>query len=72
MSEKPPTRFQSKATQEGWAVVDQWNADALVAYCPKLNAAATFAMFLNGQESLARTCRGDFLAEIGDGADTKK
>jgi hypothetical protein len=59
-------------TQDGWVVVDAWNADALVAFCPKLNAAATFAMFLDGQESLARTCRGDFLAEIGDGLEKKR
>jgi hypothetical protein len=58
MSEKPPTRFQSKQTQYGWAVVDAWKDDTLVAFCPKLNAAATFAMFLNEQESLARTRKG--------------
>jgi hypothetical protein len=71
MPDRPPTRFQSKVTQDGTAVLDAWNNDALVAFCPKLNAAAAFAMFLNGQESLAKTVRADLLAELGDGSDKK-
>jgi hypothetical protein len=69
MKDKPQTRFQSKATLDGTVVVDAWNDDALIAFCPKLDAAATLAMFLNGQENLARTVRAEFLAFLGDGSD---
>jgi hypothetical protein len=71
MGEKPQTRFQSKITPDGTVVVDAWNDDALIAFCPKLDAAATFAMFLNGQEGLARTVRTEFLVSLGDGSAKK-
>jgi hypothetical protein len=65
MVDKPPTRFQSKPAQDGTVVVDAWNNDVLIAFCPKLDAAAILAMFLNGQESFARTVREEFLAGLG-------
>jgi hypothetical protein len=64
MSKSPETRFQSKVHEDGTAVVDAWNDDALVAFCPKLDAAAAFAMFLNGQESLARKVRAELLTSL--------
>jgi hypothetical protein len=63
-SERPEMRFQSKVHEEGTAVVDAWNDGALIAFCPKLDAAAAFAMFLNGQESLARKVRAEFLTSL--------
>jgi hypothetical protein len=44
--------------------VDAWNDDALIAFCPKLDAAAAFAMFLNGQESLARQVKVELLKSL--------
>jgi hypothetical protein len=67
MTDKPPTRFKALPAREGHIVADTWHEDTLIAFCPKLDAAAAFAMFLNGQESMARTCRADFLKSIGDG-----
>jgi hypothetical protein len=62
--DRPPTRFQSKLHQDGTVVVDAWNDDALIAFCPKLDAAAAFAMFLNGQESLARQVKVELLKSL--------
>jgi hypothetical protein len=36
----------------------------LIAFCPKLDAAAAFAMFLKGQESLARQVRTELLNSL--------
>jgi ABC-type glycerol-3-phosphate transport system substrate-binding protein len=62
--ERPATRFQSKPHQDGTVVVDAWHDDALIAFCPKLDAAAAFAMFLNGQEGLARQVRTELLNSL--------
>jgi hypothetical protein len=62
--ERPETRFQSQVHENGTAVVDAWNDSALIAFCPKLDAAAAFAMFLNGQESLARQVRTELLNSL--------
>jgi hypothetical protein len=58
------TRFQPKQDNDGWHVVDAWNNDALIAICPKLDAAATLGFFLNGQDSLAIRQREEFLNSI--------
>jgi hypothetical protein len=67
MTDKPPTRFKALPSRDGHIVADTWNENALIASCPKLDAAAAFAMFLNGQESLARQVRSDFLASLPEG-----
>jgi len=61
---RPITRFQSKPIKDGTVVVDAWNNDALIAFCPKLDAAAAFAMFLNGQESLAKQAKAELLKSL--------
>ena len=58
------TRFQSKEHHDGWHVVDTWRNDTLIAICPKLDAAATFGLFLNKQDSTALRQREDFLKTI--------
>jgi hypothetical protein len=58
------TRFHSKPHKDGAAVVDAWNDDSLIAFCPKLDAGAAFAMFLNDQESLARQVKAELLKSL--------
>jgi hypothetical protein len=62
--DRPTTRFQSKPHKDGTVVVDAWNDDAPIAFCPKLDAAAAFAMFLNGQENLARQVKEELLKSL--------
>jgi hypothetical protein len=62
--DRPPTRFHSKPHKDGTVVVDAWNDDSLIAFCPKLDAAAAFAMFLNDQESLARQVKAELLKSL--------
>jgi hypothetical protein len=65
MAETPRTsRFQSRECRDGWHVVDAWNKDTLIAICPKLDAAATLAFFLNKQDSVALEQREEFLKSI--------
>jgi hypothetical protein len=61
---RPATRFHSKPHKDGTAVVDTWNHDSLIAFCPKLDAAAVFAMFLNDQETLARQVKAELLKSL--------
>jgi len=67
LTDKPPTRFKALASRDGHIVADTWNENALIASCPKLDAGAAIAMFLNGQESLAKQVRSEFLASLPGG-----
>ena len=58
------TRFQPRQHPDGWHVVDAWSGDALIAICPKLDAAATLGFFLNKQDALAIQQREEFLKSL--------
>jgi hypothetical protein len=67
MTGKPPARFKALPSRDGHIVADAYNENAPIASCRKLDAAAAFAIFLNGQESLARQVRSEFLALLPEG-----
>jgi hypothetical protein len=72
MTDKPPTGFKALPSRDGHIVTDTWNENAIIASCTKLDAAATLAMFLNGQESLARQVMSEFLSSLPEGTDTTR
>jgi hypothetical protein len=58
---KGANEIQSRATRSREVVVDTWKNDDAVAICSNVDAAAAFAMFLNGDGLNAKTVRKAFL-----------